>query len=131
MMPAPLRFPFVLLSFLILVPSVGEAQSRPSSDASPRTMAVEARSPAAEALVPSADVPVPAPAPPPGYALVRPDRGTPVLGIRQEARDRNLPLIAAGATLLVAGSFIDDSAGTVVMVTGATLAAVGVYRWTR
>lgn len=131
MMPAPLRFPFALLSVLILVPSVGEAQTSPSSDSSPRAIAGEARSPAAEALVPRAAVPMRVPAPRAEYAAARLESGIPVPGIRQEADDRNLPLIAAGATLLVAGSFIDDSAGTVVMVTGATLAAVGVYRWTR
>jgi hypothetical protein len=49
----------------------------------------------------------------------------------EDDRRTNLSLIAAGATLLVAGSFIDGSAGTVVMVGGALFSAVGVYRWVR
>lgn len=45
-----------------------------------------------------------------------------------QARARgSVPLMAAGATLLVAGAIIGDDAGTVVMVGGAGLLAWGVY----
>ncbi len=47
------------------------------------------------------------------------DRGT---------RRSGLALVATGATLLVGGSFIDGSAGSVVMVSGVLIAALGVYR---
>ncbi len=44
------------------------------------------------------------------------------------ARRGGLALVATGATLLVGGSFIDGSAGSVVMVSGVLIAALGVYR---
>lgn len=47
---------------------------------------------------------------------------------RVQSRASGVTLLATGATLLIAGSLIDGSAGTVVMVTGAVFAAIGVYR---
>lgn len=123
----PFRVLLCLLGLVILVPAA-EAQVGVPAE----SLDEGSRSRVAAALAPPASSGL-LPPPPLGepVELVRERRVAAADILRQERRRNHLPLIAAGVTLLVAGAFIDDSAGTVVMVTGATLAAVGVYRWAR
>jgi hypothetical protein len=130
---APIRS--VVLSaatLLLLVPAVyGQAAtaSPPLGEGS-SAAGEQAGASAAVLLAPGAGAIIPTPEPLSALRLNPMDGGEAPVPLFQDRGDRRsaFALVGAGAALVVGGAIVGDDAGTILMVTGVVLGAIGVYR---